>query len=186
MKSISLDVLKNPILDISTKLEATDRYIGWEEARNIAGLADHEVEEMKRTTLLVNELITQEIGRVGLIPEDGKVEFGFDEGRNLMLVDVLGTPDECRFTFADLPVSKEVARIFYRHTPWYEEVEEAKKKHRVRWKELVRATPPPLPYRLAELISLLYQACCNEITQKQCFVAPSLREILSEIKEGLG
>ncbi|GFP39912.1 phosphoribosylaminoimidazolesuccinocarboxamide synthase [Candidatus Hakubella thermalkaliphila] len=177
--------LENPILDVSTKLEATDRYVTWEEAKNIAGLADDEVKEIKRITLLVNELITREARRVGLVNEDGKIELGFDEDRNLMLVDVLGTPDECRFTFEDMPVSKEVARIFYRNTDWGKEVEEAKKKDRVGWKKLVRATPPSLPNRLEELISLLYQACCNEITRKRWFAAPPLKEILLEIKEVL-
>lgn len=177
--------LENPILDASTKLEATDRYITWEEAKNIAGLADDEVEEIKRITLLVNELITREARRVALVNEDGKIELGFDEDRNLMLVDVLGTPDECRFTFEDMPVSKEVARIFYRNTDWCKEVEEAKKKDRVGWKKLVRATPPSLPNRLEELISLLYQACCNEITRKRWFATPPLREILLETKEVL-
>jgi phosphoribosylaminoimidazole-succinocarboxamide synthase len=177
--------LENPILDVSTKLEATDRYVTWEEAKNIAGLAEDEVEEIKRITLLANELITREARRVGLVNEDGKIELGFDEDRNLMLVDVLGTPDECRFTFEDMPVSKEVARIFYRNTDWCKEVEEAKKKDRVGWKKLVRATPPSLPNRLEELISLLYQACCNEITRKRWFATPPLKEILLEIKEVL-
>lgn len=177
--------LKKPIMEVSTKLEATDRYITWEEARNIAALTDVEIEEIKRVTLLVNELITKEAGRLGLVHEDGKVEFGFDENRNLLLVDVLGTPDECRFTFEGIPVSKEVARIFYRNTPWFKELEEAKKKDRVRWKELVRSTPPPLPHRLFESISLLYQAFCNEITERNWFKTPSLEDILLEIKEGL-
>jgi len=188
LKDIGLDKmplpgqrLEEPILDISTKLEATDRYINWQEAKKLAGL-DEEVEEIKRTVLLVNELITEEVGRVGLFNEDGKVEFGFDENRNLILVDVLGTPDECRFTYEEMPVSKEIARIFYRNTLWYKETEEAKKKNEVRWKELVSSTPPPLPERFSQLISLLYQACCNEITQKKWFSTPSLKEILSEIK----
>jgi phosphoribosylaminoimidazole-succinocarboxamide synthase len=34
------------------------------------------------------------------------VEFSFDENRRLMLVDVLGTPDECRFEYRGMPVSK--------------------------------------------------------------------------------
>jgi len=177
--------LEKPILDVSTKLEATDRYIGWEEAKNIAGLTYDETEQIKNVTLLVNKIITTEVAKLGLISEDGKVEFGFDENRNLLLVDVVGTPDECRFTFQDIPVSKEVARIFYRSTIWYKELEEAKRKDRVRWKELVRSVPPPLPPRLRESISLLYQAFCNEVTGRNWFSTPSLREILSEIRESL-
>lgn len=175
--------LERPVLDVSTKLEATDRYVNWNEASKIAGLSEEETEEIRRITLVVDDLITREAARVGLFNEDGKVEFGFDEERNLILLDVLGTPDECRFTYDGMPVSKEVARIFYRSTPWYGEVEKAKKLDRVNWKELVKAEPPQLPKRFEELVSMLYQACCNEITKRRWFATPPLRDILSEIKE---
>jgi len=174
--------LEKPILDVSTKLEITDRYISWNEAGEIAGLSNDEIEEMKKITMLINDLITKEAKKAGLTNEDGKVEYGFDEYRNMMVVDVIGTPDECRFTFDSTPISKEITRIYYRNTPWYEEVKEAKKKDRMNWKKHV-SSPPPLPPRLAELISMLYQACCNEITGRSFFDAPSLREIVEEIKD---
>ena len=174
--------LAAPILDVSTKLEATDRYIKWEEAKNIASLTDEEVEKIKEITLTINDLITQEAKKAGLVNEDGKVEYGFDEVRQIMLVDVLGTPDECRFTMDDIPVSKEVARIFYRDTEWYERVKEAKSKNRERWKDMV-PPPPPLPTRLAELLSMMYQATCNEIVGIKFFDTPSLKQIIKEIKE---
>ncbi len=174
--------LSRPILDVSTKLEVTDRYIKWEEAKNIAGLDDEEVNEIKDTTLLIDNLITEEVKRAGLVNEDGKVEYGFDGERQIMLVDVLGTPDECRFTLDGIPVSKEAARIFYRKTEWYEEVKEAKSKNRERWKEMV-SPPPPLPPRLAELISMMYQATCNEVVGIKFFDTSPLHEIIREIKE---
>jgi phosphoribosylaminoimidazole-succinocarboxamide synthase len=178
--------LAQPILDVSTKLEATDRYLSWEEAQQIAGLSDEEIEHIKETVLLINRLITAEVERLGLSHEDGKVEFAFDEERNLMLVDVLGTPDECRFTFDGIPVSKEAARIFYRRTPWYEEVEAAKRQDAQRWKELVKSSPPPLSSRMKELVAGLYQACCNEITGREWFSVPSLRQIIDELRQELG
>ncbi len=174
--------LEKPILDVSTKLEITDRYIKWDEAKEIAGLSDDEIEKMREITMLINDLITREAEKAGLTNEDGKVEYGFDEHRNIMVVDVIGTPDECRFTFDGTPVSKEIARIYYRHTPWYEEVKEAKKNDRMNWKSHV-SPPPPLPPRLAELISMLYQACCNEVTGRSFFDCPSLKEIVEEIKD---
>ncbi len=175
-----------PLLDVSTKLEATDRYMTWEEAGTIANLGREEVEKIKSITLLVNRLITEQAERLGLYHEDGKVEFGFDEDRNLILVDVLGTPDECRFTFEGIPVSKEAARIFYRKTPWYEDIEEAKKRDRQNWKALVETPPPPLPEKLDTLFARLYQAFCNEITRKRWFPVPALSGILEEIKAELG
>ncbi len=179
-------ILEKPFLDVSTKLEVSDRYLSWESAKQIASLNEDEVDEIKRITLLINELITKEAEKTGLVNEDGKVEFGFDESRNLMVVDAVGTLDECRFTYDGIPVSKEIARIFYRKTSWYEEVEKAKKKDKVEWKELVENKPPSLPPVLKESISMLYKACCNEITQRIWFEeVPAVGEILEEIREVL-
>ena len=136
-----------PILDVSTKLEITDRYLTWVEAQQISGLNDEEIIELKNLTNTVNDLITDEFSKIGLVNEDGKIEVGFDRERRLMLVDVLGTLDECRFTFDGLPVSKEIARVYYRDTAWYQGVEEAKKRDRQHWKEICTLSPEPLPPR---------------------------------------
>lgn len=176
--------LEKPILDVSTKLEEIDRYISWNEAKEIAGLNEEEAEEMKNLTMEANKLISKEISKAGLENEDGKVEFGFDEKRQIIFVDVLGTPDECRFKIDNVPVSKEIARIFYRKTEWYEKIEEAKKRDKLNWKKYV-SSPPPLPTKLEKLLSWLYQACCNEITGREWFDVPKLKEIIGEIKEFL-
>ncbi len=176
--------LEKPILDVSTKLEEIDRYISWGEAKEIAGLNEDEVEEMKKLVMEANKLISKEVSKAGLENEDGKVEFGFDERRQIIFVDVLGTPDECRFKIDNVPVSKEIARIFYRKTEWYEEVEKAKKRDRLNWKNFV-SPPPPLPTKLEKLLAWMYQACCNEITGRKWFDVPKLREIVGEIKEFL-
>ncbi len=180
------DIMATPILDVSTKLEITDRYMSWDEAQNIAGLSAAELAQLKELTLTINRLITQEFTRIGLTNEDGKIEVGFDRNRRIMLVDVLGTLDECRFTRLGLPVSKEIARIYYRGSPWYTAVEEAKKKDRQNWKTICRVAPEPLPARLRELISQIYCACTNEITGKTWFRnIPPLERLLSAIKEFL-
>ncbi|MCX7679097.1 MAG: phosphoribosylaminoimidazolesuccinocarboxamide synthase [Spirochaetes bacterium] len=174
-------VLEKPIVDVSTKLEATDRYIGWDEAQEIAGLSTAEVQQLKDIVLAINDLITREVKKANLINEDGKFEFAFDEHRNLVVVDILGTPDECRFTWNQLPVSKEVLRKHYREFNWYKEVEEAKKKDKINWKSLVQSTPPALPPKTVELVSQLYKACCNEITGKRWFDVPSVENILAQL-----
>lgn len=179
-------VLEKTILDVSTKLEAMDRYIDWEEARKICNLSKEEIEEIKRKAQFINDLITKETRKLGLFNEDGKVEFGFDEGRNLVLVDAIGTLDECRFTYEGLPVSKEIARISYRKTSWYKDVENVKKIDKVNWKSLVKTPPPPLPEELADSISLLYKAYTNELTGKEWFDTPHLSEVLNAIKKYCG
>lgn len=176
-------ILKNPIYDVSTKLEITDRYLTWEQAKEISNLSDDELVQMKKILSFVNELISKETQNLGLFNEDGKIELGFDENRNFVLVDALGTLDECRFTFEGLPVSKEIARIYYRKTDWFKEVEEAKKKDRVNWKSVVKSQPPKLPQELFEAISQIYQAYTNELTNRHWFDVASLKEILNNVKK---
>ena len=174
--------LHQPFLDVSTKLEESDRYLGWEEAQKIAHLSDHELEEIRKITLFINELIGQEATKIGLKYEDGKIEFAFDEDRNLIVVDVLGTLDECRFTFKGMPISKEIARLYYRTTPWFKELVEMKKRDDLSWKDKVNLSPPPLPPRLKELISMAYCAFTNVITERVWFPKiPATKEILEEI-----
>lgn len=177
------EILDHPILDVSTKLEVTDRYLTWDEAQRISGLSDSELKKLKDITSLINDLITQQVNEAGMVNEDGKVEYAFDVNREIMLVDILGTPDECRFTYADIPVSKEVARRYYRNTEWYMSVERAKEADRSHWKQLVKNPPPKLPPRLQSLIAQLYQGVCNEITQREWFQVPHLRNVLQELKE---
>jgi len=175
-------ILEKPFLDVSTKLEESDRYLGWEEAQKIANLSDNELEEIRRVTLSINQLIGQEANKIGLKYEDGKIEFAFDEDRKLVVVDVLGTLDECRFTFKEMPISKEIARLYYRKTLWYKELIDAKKKDELNWKEKVNLFPPPLPARLKELISMAYCAFANEITGRVWFrKIPAMKKILEEI-----
>jgi len=173
--------LNQPFLDVSTKLESSDRYLNWKEAKEMVNFKDDDIKEIKRITLLVNELITKEVEKIGLKYEDGKIEFGFDEKRNLLLVDVLGTLDECRFTFDGIPVSKEIARLYYRKSSWYEEILTAKKRNIHNWKNKVKSEPLPLPDRLKELISMAYCAFTNEITERKWFTnIPSMRKLLEE------
>lgn len=179
--------LSKPIFDVSTKLEEGDRYVSWEEARRIAGLTEQEVEEIKNVLLKVDETITDVAERAGLVNEDGKIELAFDPERRLMVVDVVGTLDECRFTYRGIHVSKEVARIYYRRTEWAKEVEEAKREARERgvenWKTLVKTVPPKLEPRLKALISQMYMATANEITGRKFFDVGKLADILEELRE---
>jgi phosphoribosylaminoimidazole-succinocarboxamide synthase len=179
--------LKRPIFDVSTKLEEADRYLTWEEARNLAGLSYGEVVDVQETLLKVDRLISELAERAGLVNEDGKIELGFDPERDLMIVDVVGTLDECRFTYNGLHVSKEIARQFYRKTDWYREVEEAKKKAEREgisdWKLLCKTQPPKLDQKLKEIISEIYMAASNDLTECRIFDVPKLVNIIETSRE---
>jgi len=176
--------LEKPFLDVSTKLEESDRYMNWKEAKKITNFTEGRLSEIRNITTIVNKLITEEADRVGLKYEDGKIEFGLDVNKKLLIVDVLGTLDECRFTFEGMPVSKEIARLYYRKTNWFKELAEGKKRDSINWKEKVNSSPPPLPVRLKELISMAYCAFANEITGREWFKnIPPMRELLEETSQ---
>jgi len=179
--------LAKPIFDVSTKLEEGDRYVSWAEAQRIAGLTDREMDEVKDLLLRVDETITEIAARAGLVNEDGKIELAFDPQRRLMVVDVVGTLDECRFTYDGLHVSKEIARIYYRRTEWAREVEEAKKKATEEgiedWKKLVKAKPPRLDSSLKNMINQMYMAAANEVTKKRIFAVPKLADVVKEYEK---
>jgi phosphoribosylaminoimidazole-succinocarboxamide synthase len=179
--------LKKPIFDVSTKLEEADRYVTWEEAKGMADLTYGEVVEIKDLLLKVDNVITEIASKAGLENEDGKIELAFDPQRKLMVVDVVGTLDECRFTYDGLHVSKEIARQYYKKTDWYREVEEAKKKAQEEgiedWKKLVKTKPSKLDPRLKDIIIKTYMATSNDLTEKRVFEVPKLGDIIEIYKQ---
>jgi phosphoribosylaminoimidazole-succinocarboxamide synthase len=180
------DRLSKPIFDVSTKLEEKDRYLTWKEARDIAGLSIEEVEEIRDLLFSVNKIITQLALKADLENEDGKIELAFDPQRRLMVVDVVGTLDECRFTYNGLHVSKEIARQYYKKTSWFKDVEEAKTRAETEgvkeWKSLCRSQPPKLESRLKSLIGEMYMAAANEVTERRFFEVPCLADVVDKYK----
>jgi len=178
------EFLKEPILDVSTKLEEQDRYLSWKEVEALGILSSEEIEKIREVLILVDRFITREAHRIGVENEDGKIELAFDGERKFLLVDVVGTPDECRFTFRGMPMSKEILRSFYRKTEWYREVQEAKEAHSTGWRASVLTSPPPLPPELVQLASWVYQRIAMDLTQREWFPGvPSLEEIVDKFLE---
>jgi phosphoribosylaminoimidazole-succinocarboxamide synthase len=184
------ETLSKPIFDVSTKLEETDRYITWAEAKQIAGLSEQELVNVKDVLLQADQTITQAASNAALKNEDGKIELAFNEKRELMLVDVLGTLDECRFTYEGVHVSKEVARQFYKKTNWYNDLEQAKKEAEAKgiqeWKTLCKSSPPKLDAELKTIISQMYMATANEMTGKKVFDTQTLANVIKDYKEYMG
>jgi phosphoribosylaminoimidazole-succinocarboxamide synthase len=101
-----------------------------------------------------------------------------------MVVDVVGTLDECRFTYDGLHVSKEIARQYYRKTEWCSDVEEAKKKAEKEgvedWKKLVKTKPPKLDPTLRTIISQMYTTTANELTKRRIFDVSDLAKVIEK------
>ncbi len=174
------EILKEPIIDFSTKLEDIDRYLSREEAKEISGLSEEEFENLIELILKIDRIISRECEKAGIFNEDGKIEAALDENREIMIVDALGTPDECRFTYKGVEISKEILRRYYRKTEWFMRIEIFKGEEN--WRKLV-GKPPKLPEEIRNAVSEMYMACCNEITGKDLFDVPKLNEIMKKIVE---
>jgi phosphoribosylaminoimidazole-succinocarboxamide synthase len=176
-----------PIFDVSTKLEQTDRYLTWDEAKTIAGLTNIEMIAVKAVLAKVNDTITEMACRAHMSNEDGKIELAFDQNRTLMVVDVVGTLDESRFTCDSFHVSKEIARQFYKRTIWYKDVEDAKREAEAKgikdWKSLCKSQPPKLAPALKRFISEMYMAAANELTNRRIFDVPALAKIIDQYRQ---
>ncbi|MAG17866.1 MAG: phosphoribosylaminoimidazolesuccinocarboxamide synthase [Candidatus Diapherotrites archaeon] len=170
---------ENAFVDVSTKLEPTDRYLSWDEAMDMAQISEDQLYELKEAALNINDFITEKAESIGLEHADGKVEFGLGPKNELILVDVCGTLDEDRFLWNGIHMSKQVARDYYKTTPWAKELEDAKNNgvEKVNW-----PAPEPLPSDLKEIISNMYKSVCEAWTGEKPFKAPSIEETMNSYK----
>jgi len=178
--------LKRPILDISTKLEKGDRYLRWQEARDLVKL---DVERIKNLVLSVIEIIDREVSAVDIENVDGKIELAYTPEKDLMVVDTVGTLDECRFVYNSLNLSKEAIRRYYISTDWKKDVDsarkEAKEKNVEDWKSLCRFEPDRLDETFRDIISDMYRSATNKITKRKIFDVPDLNDVMKRYNEYL-
>jgi phosphoribosylaminoimidazole-succinocarboxamide synthase len=181
--------LRKPVFDLSTKLEKGDRYITWKEARELVKLTEKEVDQIKDTLLKTDEIITDVASKARLRNEDGKIELAFNPKREIVVVDVIGTLDECRFTYEGLHVSKEIARQFYKDTPWYRDLEQAKNEAKSRgiedWISLCKSKPNKIDPNLKRIIRNMYASVTNEFTGSTLFDSPKLSDVIKDYREYL-
>ncbi len=159
--------LPAPWCESSTKVERTDRLIDEAEALQISGMTPAELKAIWAMSLRIDELIGAQVARGGLIHADGKKEWGRDAAGELMLVDVLGTPDEDRWWDAAalaggevVQLSKERVRQHYRQTGYKDALYAAR----------AAGTPeppiPPMPDALVREARALYIELFERITQE--------------------
>jgi phosphoribosylaminoimidazole-succinocarboxamide synthase len=157
--------LPEPLFETTTKLEEYDMKLTIPEAIKMAGLTEEEFAHIKETVLKLDEKISEEVGKRGLIHVDGKKEFAFDTERNLMLIDTFGTADEDRFWDAKsynegkfVEMSKEFVRQHYRGISYLEELEAARKNNQE------EPAIPPLPDNVTPQVSDLYISLYEKLT----------------------
>jgi Phosphoribosylaminoimidazolesuccinocarboxamide (SAICAR) synthase len=157
--------LPRPYLETTTKLEAHDRELDEIEAKDIAGLTDKDYQGILNAVLKIDEVIGKETSKRNLIHVDGKKEFAYGPGRELMLIDTLGTLDEDRWWDASSyaagkveELSKEFVRQHYRETGYHKELMDAREKG------LKEPDIPALPQNVIDRVSKLYTDMFERIT----------------------
>jgi phosphoribosylaminoimidazole-succinocarboxamide synthase len=157
--------LPRPFYETTTKLEKVDRLLSREEALNISGLTETELDHIFEVVERIDDIIEQEVEERMLIHVDGKKEFAFDEHRRLMLIDTFGTADEDRWWDMDaydsgkfMELSKEAVRQHYRNTGYYDRLMEARRNGGP------EPPIPPLPPAEVKKVSELYIEMFERLT----------------------
>ena len=185
------DIFDKPIIEFSTKLESTDRYLSYSEAKEISGMSDSEFQKfqsiVKHSALTLKKIMTE----LSVTLWDGKFEYAFDNERNFVMIDSIG-PDELRLTINEVQLSKQNLRNFYQGTNWQAAVSEAKKiaekENKTNWKnicvERLHSSPPSLKEEQRIYASSLYTSLTNHLFTKANREIPfkdakSLAEVIS-------
>jgi phosphoribosylaminoimidazole-succinocarboxamide synthase len=178
--------LPEPIVEFSTKFEESDRYLGREEAADVAGQAD--LDDLESVARTVNRVVTDRAVEAGLTHEDGKIECLYHNGE-VRVADVVGTFDENRFSHGGQQVSKEVVRQYYKRIQpeWVEAVAAAKERAKAEdvadWRPLCEVQPDPLPGRVVDTMRDLYTAGTNAYVGMGLFDAPELTAAVEAVRE---
>jgi phosphoribosylaminoimidazole-succinocarboxamide synthase len=157
-----------PIIEFSTKLEASDRIVDAAEAAQLAGSAEvlQAVTAYARRTA---EVLRARLQECGLRLWDGKIECAWDEvKKQVVFIDAL-TLDELRVSVPGLetvPFSKELLRHWLGGTPWAFDITRAKLARGDRWREFVGSPPRLGPYRTQKFAEL-YSAFAETLEQGQ-------------------
>lgn len=165
-----------PLVEYSTKLERSDRYLARSELAALDVLSDAELVRLQQQTREVAASLRQLLEPLGVELWDGKLEYAWGGGswpeRELLLVDSIG-PDELRLTYEGLPLSKEFLRQIHAGTPWARAMREARQlaaeRQLLDWKRIcideLGQQPQPLSSEQLQLASLLYQALANAVAR---------------------
>ena len=159
--------LPEPMFEVTTKLEPTDRLLEMPEALALACIDKAQMATMREMILKIDGAMDSEIRPRGLFHVDGKKEFAVDAEGQFMVVDTFGTADEDRFWDRDaydrgrqVEFSKEFVRQHYRSTGYYDQLMKA------RDAGLPEPAIPPLPPLLVDEVSRLYTTVYQRLTGK--------------------
>lgn len=176
------DMLPKPVITYTTKLEPGDRKLSRAEAFDISGLDVIEIDKLKVTAETVNDFISEQGAKAGLVHYDGKIEMLLRDA-NPIVCDVVGTLDEDRFGFNDEQVSKEFLRDWYnRKQPDFRPACKEWEQTGPGWQERCPVKPISLDTRILTLTSQMYKSAANRYTGKRIFDVPELEKVMDEVR----
>ena len=154
--------LPKPLVEVTTKFEAYDRFVDRQEALEISNITEEEFDSIIEACLKIDAVIEREAAKNGLIHVDGKKEFALGPGRKVVLVDTFGTLDEDRWWDAEkyaegeqVELSKEFVRTHYIETGHQAELEAARNEDRE--DPPIPALPDNIIQQTADLYSSMYE-----------------------------
>lgn len=173
------DLFGSPLIEFSTKLEPSDRYIDYKTAKRLAGLTDGEFDRLNDLAKLSSMAVYSIFSEIELELWDGKFEFAFSGERDekgdryFKLVDSIG-PDELRVLSSCGQLSKEFLRQFYTNGTWHNAIQLAKEAARnmgeSNWKKICieefKSTPDRLSQAYLEAASNIYRTMANLLCEK--------------------
>lgn len=168
-------MLDQPLIDFSTKLENGDRYLTYLEAQTISGMNGGEFQKLINKATEIALALKDFHQKMGLELWDGKVEFAFIQGerfdRDFMLVDSIGI-DELRLISQGRSLSKEFLREVYKDSEWFNALKTSKEESlntHIDFKEICKTKYKQFPEKLSaqnkQKAEDLYQGYCNSVYQ---------------------
>ncbi len=181
--------LPNPVYDLTSKFEEWgDRPIGWDDLMKM-GVREEEIPIVKDLVIRGSGLVKSLWSEAGLDVADGKFEFIYGPGRDVMFGDIAGALDEIRGLYEHkdgtwVQVSKEPARQYYEITDpeWVAEARQLKDDKVKDWQSKCSREPKPLDPDFRELLSQMYMAPANELLGRELFRGvPPLSQVVSDL-----
>ncbi len=185
-----------PVVEFTTKLEAKDRHLTWQEAALLANLSAQQFENLVELASDIALVLHVLFAEKDLELWDGKLEFVFEgnsETGEILLADSVG-PDELRLLYKGVHLSKEVLRQYYRPSAWAQSVPKAqsmaKENREANWREICRQQLDQNPDHIApdmkKLVDQLYGVITNQLLDYPVYANyPKLNEFASALKETL-
>lgn len=178
-------MLTQPVVEYSSKLEPSDRYLPYEWAINIAGLANAEFVTVNHYTLLLAMFLRHEFAKAKVTLWDGKFEFLRTDA--ITLGDAI-TPDELRLTLRGVQLSKEpIRQYYYKHEPKFvRAMDRAKQIAQTVDKPLAKivnedlhSPPPTMAPEFHAAVTDMYVGLTEAICRTGLFgAAPSLTKVM--------